>query len=61
MWKARNFGDQELFFKAKNIETPSCKKVQELQGAQRRYVIEQNFVVDRCILYLHMCSYYWMK
>lgn len=33
MWKARNFGDQELFFKAKNIETPSCKKVQELQGA----------------------------
>lgn len=33
MWKARNFGDQDLFFKAKNIETPSCKRVQELQGA----------------------------
>lgn len=33
MWKARNFGDQELFFKAKNIETPSCKRVQELQAA----------------------------
>ncbi|KAK1129092.1 hypothetical protein K0M31_020222 [Melipona bicolor] len=33
MWKARNFADQELFTKAKNIEMPSCKRVQELQGA----------------------------
>ncbi|XP_034186703.1 dnaJ homolog subfamily B member 12 [Osmia lignaria lignaria] len=33
MWKARNFGDQDLFFKAKNIELPSCKRVQDLQGA----------------------------
>lgn len=33
MWKARNFGDQELFSKAKNIEMPSCKRVQDLQGA----------------------------
>ncbi|CAD1477136.1 unnamed protein product [Heterotrigona itama] len=32
MWKARNFGDQELFIKAKNIEMPSCKRIQELQG-----------------------------
>lgn len=33
MWKARNFGDQDLFFKAKNIEMPSCKRLQDLQGA----------------------------
>ncbi|EZA49366.1 hypothetical protein DMN91_008986 [Ooceraea biroi] len=32
MWKARNFGDQELFLKAKNLETPSCKKLQDLQA-----------------------------
>ncbi|CAL7952275.1 unnamed protein product [Xylocopa violacea] len=32
MWKARNFGDQELFSKAKGIQTPSCNKIQELQG-----------------------------
>ncbi|KAG7207829.1 hypothetical protein KM043_009430 [Ampulex compressa] len=33
MWKARNFGDQELFAKARSIETPSCKKLQEVQTA----------------------------
>ncbi|KZC07016.1 PREDICTED: dnaJ homolog subfamily B member 12 [Dufourea novaeangliae] len=33
LWKARNFGDQDLFVKAKNIEMPSCKKVQGMQGA----------------------------
>ncbi|KYN31384.1 DnaJ like protein subfamily B member 12 [Trachymyrmex septentrionalis] len=32
MWKARNLGDQDLFFKAKNLETPSCKKLQDLQA-----------------------------
>ncbi|XP_077264293.1 dnaJ homolog subfamily B member 12 [Temnothorax americanus] len=32
MWKARNLGDQDLFMKAKNLETPSCKKLQELQA-----------------------------
>lgn len=31
MWKARNFGDQDLFMKAKNLETPACKKLQDLQ------------------------------
>lgn len=31
MWKARNFGDQDLFLKAKNLETPSCRRLQELQ------------------------------
>ncbi|OAD59381.1 DnaJ like protein subfamily B member 12 [Eufriesea mexicana] len=33
MWKARNFGDQDLFTKAKNVETPSCKKVEAMRGA----------------------------
>lgn len=32
MWKARNLGDQDLFLKAKNLETPSCRRLQELQG-----------------------------
>ncbi|CAK9831845.1 DnaJ homolog subfamily B member 12 [Anthophora retusa] len=32
MWKARNFGDTELFTKAKNIDTPSCKRLQTMQG-----------------------------
>ncbi|XP_020281210.1 dnaJ homolog subfamily B member 12-like [Pseudomyrmex gracilis] len=32
MWKARNFGDQDLFLKAKNLETPSCRRLQELQA-----------------------------
>ncbi|XP_043249047.1 dnaJ homolog subfamily B member 12 [Colletes gigas] len=33
MWKARNFGDQDLFQKAKNIDMPSCKKIETMQGA----------------------------
>ncbi|XP_076163707.1 dnaJ homolog subfamily B member 12 [Ptiloglossa arizonensis] len=33
MWKARNFADQESFAKAKRIEMPSCRKVEEIQGA----------------------------
>ncbi|KYQ54378.1 DnaJ like protein subfamily B member 12 [Trachymyrmex zeteki] len=32
MWKARNLGDQDLFHKAKNLETPSCRKLQDLQA-----------------------------
>ncbi|XP_008206442.3 dnaJ homolog subfamily B member 12 isoform X2 [Nasonia vitripennis] len=32
MWKARSFGDQEQFQRARNIETPSCKKLQEMQA-----------------------------
>lgn len=32
MWKARNFGDQDLFLKAKNLETPSCRRLQEIQA-----------------------------
>ncbi|XP_011695643.1 PREDICTED: dnaJ homolog subfamily B member 12 [Wasmannia auropunctata] len=32
MWKARNLGDQDLFLKAKNLETPSCRRLQELQA-----------------------------
>lgn len=31
MWKSRNFGDHDLYLKAKNLETPSCKKIQEMQ------------------------------
>ncbi|XP_058807017.1 dnaJ homolog subfamily B member 12 [Phymastichus coffea] len=31
MWKARSFGDQEQFQRARNIEMPSCKKLQEMQ------------------------------
>lgn len=31
IWKARNFGDHDLYMKAKNLEMPSCKKVQEMQ------------------------------
>lgn len=33
VWKARNFGDAELFQRAKNLETPSCKRLQEVQAA----------------------------
>lgn len=33
LWKARNFEDDGLLIRAKNIETPSCKKVQEMQRA----------------------------
>ncbi|XP_015126298.1 dnaJ homolog subfamily B member 12 [Diachasma alloeum] len=32
VWKARNFGDAELFQKAKNIDTPSCRKLQEIHA-----------------------------
>ncbi|EFN84225.1 dnaJ homolog subfamily B member 12 isoform X2 [Harpegnathos saltator] len=32
MWKARNFGDQDLFLKAKSLETPSCRRLQEMQA-----------------------------
>ncbi|KAJ8675353.1 hypothetical protein QAD02_011139 [Eretmocerus hayati] len=32
MWKARSFGDQEQFQRARNIETPSCKRLQEMQA-----------------------------
>lgn len=32
MWKARNFGDPELHQKARNMETPSCKRLQEMQA-----------------------------
>ncbi|KAF5283146.1 hypothetical protein FQA39_LY17404 [Lamprigera yunnana] len=31
MWKARNFGDRELFQSAENIKTPSCEKLQNLR------------------------------
>ncbi|KAK0086601.1 hypothetical protein PV325_002910 [Microctonus aethiopoides] len=31
IWKARNFGDNDLFQQAKNIATPSCAKLQEMQ------------------------------
>ncbi|KAL7289901.1 hypothetical protein TKK_0016292 [Trichogramma kaykai] len=30
MWKARSFGDQEQYQRARNIETPSCRKLQDL-------------------------------
>lgn len=30
LWKARGFQDQEMYHKALNIETPSCKKLQEI-------------------------------
>ncbi|KAF7991343.1 hypothetical protein HCN44_002905 [Aphidius gifuensis] len=33
VWKARNFGDAELFQKAKNIDTPSCRRLQDVQAA----------------------------
>ncbi|XP_063218196.1 dnaJ homolog subfamily B member 12 [Bacillus rossius redtenbacheri] len=32
LWKARNFGDRDLFTKAQNIRTPSCDVLNELQG-----------------------------
>ncbi|KAK2583005.1 hypothetical protein KPH14_009050 [Odynerus spinipes] len=31
LWKARSFHDQEMYEKAKNIDIPSCKKLQSLQ------------------------------
>ncbi|XP_046479573.1 dnaJ homolog subfamily B member 12 [Neodiprion pinetum] len=33
IWKAQNFADRELLRRAQNIETPSCKKLQEMQTA----------------------------
>ncbi|KAF4533210.1 hypothetical protein B566_EDAN011855 [Ephemera danica] len=32
LWKARNFGDQQLFQKAQNIRTPSCETLYQLQS-----------------------------
>ncbi|EFA01075.2 dnaJ homolog subfamily B member 14 [Tribolium castaneum] len=31
IWKARNFGDKELFQAAQNIKTPACEKLQTLR------------------------------
>lgn len=31
IWKARNFGNQDLYSKAKNIDTPACKRIHEMQ------------------------------
>ncbi|XP_033217175.1 dnaJ homolog subfamily B member 12 isoform X2 [Belonocnema kinseyi] len=33
IWKARNFGDQDLYQRARNMEMPSCKKLQEMQAS----------------------------
>ncbi|XP_075215842.1 dnaJ homolog subfamily B member 12 [Lycorma delicatula] len=32
LWKARNFGDRELFMKAQAMRTPSCDALQELSS-----------------------------
>lgn len=32
IWKARNFGDQELYHNAQNIKMPSCEQLQNLRG-----------------------------
>ncbi|CAB3362611.1 Hypothetical predicted protein [Cloeon dipterum] len=32
LWKARNFGDHQLFQKAQNIRTPSCETLQQLHA-----------------------------
>ncbi|KAG5879173.1 hypothetical protein JTB14_037431 [Gonioctena quinquepunctata] len=32
IWKARNFGDQELYHNAQNIKLPSCEQLQNLRG-----------------------------
>ncbi|XP_055634925.1 dnaJ homolog subfamily B member 12 [Toxorhynchites rutilus septentrionalis] len=32
LMKARNFGDRELYYKAQNINTPSCDKLQSLHN-----------------------------
>lgn len=32
VWKARNFGDRDLFQKAQNIRMPSCDALHELQA-----------------------------
>ncbi|XP_012263613.1 dnaJ homolog subfamily B member 12 [Athalia rosae] len=33
IWKAQNFADRDLLWRAQNIETPSCRKLQEMQSA----------------------------
>ena len=33
IWKARNFGDQDLYQRARNMEMPSCKKLQDMQAS----------------------------
>ncbi|KAF5294450.1 hypothetical protein FQR65_LT01576 [Abscondita terminalis] len=35
LWKARNFGDRDLFQSAQNIKTPSCEKLQNLRNHGR--------------------------
>ncbi|XP_065161971.1 dnaJ homolog subfamily B member 12 [Atheta coriaria] len=32
IWKAKNFGDRELFMNAQNIKLPSCDRIQELRN-----------------------------
>nr|CAD7461314.1 unnamed protein product [Timema tahoe] len=32
LWKARNFGDRDLYQKAQNIRMPSCDTLHELQS-----------------------------
>nr|UDN65253.1 DNAJB12 [Sogatella furcifera] len=32
LWKARNFGDRDLFNKAQNMKTPSCEMLQDLSN-----------------------------
>jgi hypothetical protein len=32
IWKARNFGDRELFQTAQNIKMPACDKLQTLKN-----------------------------
>nr|XP_023023380.1 dnaJ homolog subfamily B member 12 [Leptinotarsa decemlineata] len=32
IWKARNFGDQELYHNAQNIKLPSCEQLQNLRA-----------------------------
>lgn len=32
IWKARNFGDRELFQAAQNIKMPACEKLKSLNG-----------------------------
>lgn len=32
LWKARNFGDKELYHSAYNIKMPSCEQLQQLRN-----------------------------
>lgn len=32
IWKARNFGDRELFQSAQNIKTPSCDQLHTVRN-----------------------------